>query len=84
MIELSGSQDISIDFTGLRPGEKLYEELLLDDTDCQTEYESITVAAPTKYDITKLNRDIEDLITTSDKLAKLKEIVPEFNHQKNI
>ncbi|WP_415397896.1 UDP-N-acetylglucosamine 4,6-dehydratase (configuration-retaining) [Sulfurimonas sp. CS5] len=83
MIELSGSQDISIDFTGLRPGEKLYEELLLDDTDCQTEYESITVAKPTKYDITKLNRDIEDLITTSDKLAKLKEIVPEFNHQLN-
>lgn len=83
MIELSGSQDISIDFTGLRPGEKLYEELLLDDTDCQTEYESITVAAPTKYDITKLNKDIEELLESDDKLAKLKEIVPEFDHQKN-
>lgn len=83
MIELSGSQEISIDFTGLRPGEKLYEELLLDDTDCKTEYESITVAKPTKYDITKLNRDIEELLESDDKLAKLKEIVPEFDHQKN-
>ena len=84
MIELSDSKDIEIEFTGLRPGEKLYEELLIDDTDCQTEYESITVAAPTKYDIVKLNKDIEELVKNNNKLEKLKEIVPEFNHQKNI
>ena len=83
MIELSGSKDINIEFTGLRPGEKLYEELLLDDTDCKTEYESITVAKPTHYDIDKLNKDIQELIDASDKLKKLKEIVPEFNHQLN-
>jgi FlaA1/EpsC-like NDP-sugar epimerase len=83
MIELSGREDIEIEFTGLRPGEKLYEELLIDESDAQTQYESITVAQPTKYEIDKLNRDIEELISTDNKLAKLKEIVPEFNHQPN-
>jgi len=83
MIELSGRNDVSIEFTGLRPGEKLYEELLLDDTECTTEYASITVAKPTKYDLTKLNRDIDELVNCKNKLLKLKEIVPEFNHQLN-
>ncbi|WP_321777762.1 UDP-N-acetylglucosamine 4,6-dehydratase (configuration-retaining) [Sulfurimonas sp.] len=84
MIDLSGSTDINIEFTGLRPGEKLYEELLIDESDCKTDYESITVAKPTLYDINKLNRDIKELINCEDKLAKLKDIVPEFNHQTNI
>jgi len=83
MIELSGAKDIKIEFSGLRPGEKLYEELLIDDTDCFTEYKSITVAKPTFYNIEKLNNDIEELVQSSDKLAKLKDIVPEFNHQPN-
>ncbi|WP_455756627.1 polysaccharide biosynthesis protein [Sulfurimonas sp.] len=84
MIELSGKDDIKIDFSGLRPGEKLYEELLIDDSDVKTDYESITVAAPTVYDIDKLNKDIEELLACENKLNKLKEIVPEFNHQQNI
>ena len=83
MIELSGKDDIEIAFTGLRPGEKLYEELLISESDAQTQYESITVAQPTPYDIEKLNADIEALLNTEEKLAKLKEIVPEFNHQLN-
>jgi len=84
MIELSGRDDINIEFTGLRPGEKLYEELLIDDSNVKTDYESITVAHSTRYDIVKLNRDIEELLISENKLNKLKEIVPEFNHQKNI
>jgi len=83
MIELSGKDDIKIEFTGLRPGEKLYEELLIDESDAQTQYESITVAQPTPYDIEKLNKDIDELVKTPNKLDKLKEIVPEFNHQPN-
>ena len=83
MIELSGKEGIEIEFSGLRPGEKLYEELLIDDSDAKTDYESITVAAPTLYNLAKLNRDIEELLNCEDKLNKLKEIVPEFNHMKN-
>ncbi|PKN15338.1 MAG: polysaccharide biosynthesis protein [Deltaproteobacteria bacterium HGW-Deltaproteobacteria-24] len=81
MIELSGQNEIEIAFTGLRPGEKLYEELLIDDTEANTQYESITIAGKTSYDIAKLNYDIFELINAKDKLAKLKEIVPEFEHK---
>ena len=83
MIELSGQDDIKIEFVGLRPGEKLYEELLIDESNAQTQYESITVAKPTLYDMKKLNQDIEELVESKNQLKKLKEIVPEFNHQLN-
>jgi FlaA1/EpsC-like NDP-sugar epimerase len=83
MIELSGRLDIIVEFSGLRPGEKLYEELLINESDAKTPYDSITVAKPTKYDINKLNQDIKELLTSEDKLSKLKRIVPEFNHQPN-
>ena len=83
MIELSGSKNIEIEFSGLRPGEKLYEELLTDDSEAKTAYESITVAKATFYNIDQLNEDIKDLLVCDDTLKKLKEIVPEFNHQLN-
>ena len=80
MIELSGKKDVKLEFTGLRPGEKLYEELLINDSDEKTQYESITVASNTIYDINELRNDINELLTCKDKLAQLKKIVPEFNH----
>ena len=83
MIELSGRSEIEIEFCGLRPGEKLYEELLIDDSDKKTQYESITVASPTFFDIEELNKKIEELIVCEDKISKLKEIVPEFDHRLN-
>ncbi|PHS56051.1 MAG: dTDP-glucose 4,6-dehydratase [Sulfurimonas sp.] len=83
MIDLSNKNNIGIDFIGLRPGEKLYEELLHDENDTKTKYDSITVAKSTFYDIKKLNLDIQDLLVCEDKLAKLKKIVPEFSHKTN-
>ena len=83
MIELSGKQGITIEFSGLRPGEKLYEELLIDEHESATAYESIMVASKTDYAIETLEKDIEELFTCNDKISKLKEIVPEFNHQHN-
>lgn len=86
MIELSGKKDIEIKFIGLRPGEKLYEELLISESDEMTRYESIRIARNTEYDILKLNADIKQLMsakTEKEQLLMLKNIVPEFNHQKN-
>jgi FlaA1/EpsC-like NDP-sugar epimerase len=83
MIELSGRDDITIDFCGLRPGEKLYEELLINDSDKKTEYESITVASPSIFNINDLNNKIDELLICKNKIKKLKEIVPEFDHKLN-
>ncbi|QKF73458.1 NDP-sugar epimerase, putative UDP-GlcNAc-inverting 4,6-dehydratase FlaA1 [Aliarcobacter faecis] len=83
MIDLSGRSEVKIEFCGLRPGEKLYEELLINDSDKKTQYESITVASPTIFDINELNQKIDELLICEDKIAKLKEIVPEFDHKLN-
>ncbi|SFV63095.1 UDP-N-acetylglucosamine 4,6-dehydratase [hydrothermal vent metagenome] len=84
MIDLSGKEHLNIEFSGLRQGEKLYEELLLDKSNSHTKYDSITIAKPTFYPIDKLNKDIEVLLKEENKLKQLKIIVPEFNHKKNI
>ena len=83
MIHLSGRDDIKIEFCGLRPGEKLYEELLINDSDKKTAYESITVASPTIFDINELNTKIDKLLENKNILDTLKTIVPEFNHKLN-
>jgi len=84
MIRLYGKEDeVKIEFTGLRPGEKLYEELLIDENEQKTQYSSIFIAKPTPYDIVQLNEDIYNLIDSDDKLVQLKKIVPEFTHMPN-
>ena len=79
MIKLSHSSDIAVKFIGLRAGEKLHEELFLDEHGKQTPYPSIMIAKKDFYDIKALERDISTLMTSSDKIALLKKIVPEFN-----
>ncbi|RLA06380.1 MAG: polysaccharide biosynthesis protein [Gammaproteobacteria bacterium] len=83
MINLSKRDDIKIKYTGLRAGEKLHEELLLDKNDIKTKYSSITVAKSTKYNINKLNQQIRYLMQTEEKLKQIKNIVPEFHHLPN-
>lgn len=85
MISLAGKDnELSVEFVGLRPGEKLYEELLIDESDKRTEFESIFVAHSTKYDMDLLNSQIDELILENSEsgiVKKLKQIVPEFNHK---
>ncbi len=81
MCELSGKKDIKIEFVGLRAGEKLYEELLINESDKKTKYNSIMIAKRTKNDIDWLNKHIENLVNSKEKIRILKQIVPEFNHK---
>lgn len=82
MISLAGKDgELSVEFVGLRPGEKLYEELLVDESDKRTKFESIFVTSSSKYDLNLLNSQIQTLIKSDDIAKNLKAIVPEFNHK---
>lgn len=78
MIKLYAPGEIEIVTSGLRPGEKLYEELLIDESEQKTSYASIMIAGSTHYPIEQLNRDIQSLLTANEPIALLKKIVPEF------
>jgi len=79
MIRLYGKEDeIEVVFTGLRPGEKLYEELLMDDSEEKTKYSSIFIAKPTPCNIVHLLSDIDTLLKAKDKVQALQKIVPEY------
>lgn len=82
MIRLYGKEnEVGIVFCGLRPGEKLYEELLIDETEKKTQYSSIFIAGKTDYPTAQLENDIETLLKADDKIAALRKIVPEFEHK---
>ena len=83
MLILSNKEHLGVEFVGLRPGEKLYEELLINKDDVKTEFQSIFVTHSSKYDVAKLNEQIKNLTHADDVAAALKEIVPEFNHALN-
>ncbi len=80
MLLLSGKTHLPIKITGLRKGEKLFEELLIDEKDIQTKYESIFVTHSEKCDLKKLNSQINELLHSSNVAQILVQIVPEFKH----
>ena len=90
MIRLSGhvpGEDIKIEFTGLRPGEKLYEELLIDEKNLvQTENDRIFVAQMGNINTAEICRKMSVLIghaydESKDIRKDIKEIVPEYKNQ---
>ena len=80
MLLLSGKTHLPIKITGLRKGEKLFEELLIDEKDIQTKYESIFVTHSEKCDLKKLDLQINELLHSSNVAQILAQIVPEFKH----
>jgi len=88
MIRLAGyipEVDIKIEFTGLRPGEKLYEELLNQkEITTQTHHPKIMIAKVQEYDYEMVSEKIDELIKYSFlnkdyiTVSLMKKIVPEF------
>lgn len=94
MIKLSGlvlDKDISITYTGLRPGEKLYEELLADhENTLPTHHKQIMVARVKEYDFDEITSTVNELIALFDKqdnkliVKKMKLLVPEFKSNNSV
>ena len=91
MIRLSGAHNVEVKFTGLRAGEKLYEEVLSDKENTKPSFhEKIRIAEVRKYDFDQVSRNIDDLIALScsnDAMAivkKMKQIVPEYKSQNSV
>ena len=91
MIRLCGAHNVSIKYTGLRPGEKLYEEVLNDlEGTKPTFHEKIRIAEVRNYDYAEVSKDIDELIELSkqyDNMAtvkKMKEIVPEYKSNNSV
>jgi FlaA1/EpsC-like NDP-sugar epimerase len=94
MIHLAGfvpGKDIEITYTGLRPGEKLYEELLNQkETTLPTSNQKILVAKVREYDFDTIATQINTLIEDAKKgkvfpvVQQMKEIVPEFKSKNSI
>jgi len=88
MIKLSGAKNVKIEYTGLRDGEKLYEELLSEaEFTKPTPHKKIRVAAVREYDYEDVKRNEDELYELSfgydamEVVKKMKAIVPEFKSQ---
>ncbi len=91
MIKLSGAKSVEIKYTGLRAGEKLYEEVLNDLEGTKPSFhEKIRIAEVREYDYDQVSKEIDELIDIAkqyDKMEtvkKMKEIVPEYKSNNSI
>ena len=91
MIKLSGAKNVRIQYTGLRAGEKLYEEMLNEKENTKPSFhEKIRIAQVREYDYKQVSREIDELIKISGKfddlatVKKMKEIVPEYRSNNSI
>ena len=91
MIFLSGAKNVEIKVTGLRPGEKLYEEVLNKQEGYKPSFhDKILIAETRQYGYKKANKDIKSLITIAKKfdnmaiVKKMKEIVPEYKSNNSV
>lgn len=91
MINLSGAKNVEIKYTGLRAGEKLYEEVLNEKESTKPSFhDKIRIANVREYDYTEVSKQIDDLIEKSklyDEMLTvkiMKEIVPEYKSNNSI
>ena len=91
MINLSGAKNVEIKYTGLRAGEKLYEEVLNEKESTKPSFhDQIRIAEVREYDYTEVSKQIDDLIEKSklyDEMLTvkiMKEIVPEYKSNNSI
>jgi len=91
MIQLSNAKDVEIKFTGLREGEKLYEEVLNEMEGTKpTFHEKIRIAQVREYDYDEVVKEIDELVDIAkqfDNMAtvrKMKEIVPEYKSNNSV
>jgi len=91
MISLSGVKNVKIQFTGLRPGEKLYEEVLNDKESTKpTFHKKIRIAEVRQYEYDVVSKEIDELIEISkhyddmETVRKMKKIVPEYKSKNSI
>ena len=91
MIALSGAKNIEIQITGLREGEKLYEEVLNEMEGTKPSFhDKIRIAEVRQYDYDQVNKEIDELIVISRQydnmatVAKMKAIVPEYKSNNSV
>lgn len=91
MIALSGAKNVEVLITGLRDGEKLYEEVLNELEGTKPSFhEKIRIAEVRQYDYDKVNKDIEELVELAKgydnmtTVKKMKEMVPEYKSNNSV
>ena len=91
MIRLSGATNVKVEFTGLRAGEKLYEEVLNEQENTKPSFhEKIRIASVREYDFETVSKEIDELIEISknyddmETVRKMKAIVPEFKSNNSV